>query len=102
MTRRRTLPPEPLLARVARPLAIALGILLASAILATAAFRQRRIPGGAVGEDVAATQCRAGYGRARTAADSAVVDVQRPIISREQATVARTCRELRLAAALHP
>jgi hypothetical protein len=99
MSRPHTLPPEPLLARTARPLRIALGILLVAAIVATVVLRQRWIPGGTAGEEVAAAQCRAGYQRARTATDSAVVDAQRPIISREQATVARTCRELRLAAA---
>ena len=39
--------------------------------------------------------CRADYRRARNAADSQMVDAQRPIVSRVQATTALTCGTMR-------
>ncbi len=51
-------------------------------------------------DDVAVEFCRARYARAGTAADSAVVDLQRPIWSRTQAPAATTCASLRAAGKL--
>jgi hypothetical protein len=77
-----------------------LALLALLVVIAAGAYRVWRIPGGVVGEDYAAAECRAAYGRAGSAADTAAVDARRPVVSREQATVARTCGELRLAGAL--
>jgi hypothetical protein len=44
---------------------------------------------------VAASWCRQAYRRAAGRADSARADVQRPIVSRNQATIAATCGTLR-------
>lgn len=95
------LTPEPPLTRMAHPIGVGLGILLAALLFAGVVYWWWRIPGGGPGEDIAAAQCQAGYQRSRTAADSAMIDSQRPIISRGQATAALTCRELRLAGELH-
>jgi hypothetical protein len=43
------------------------------------------------------TFCQQGYARARTAVDSQMVDVQRPVLSRGHATVALTCGTMRVA-----
>ena len=86
--------------RISRPVGASLGLLLAALLFAVVAYRWWRIPGGGLGEDVAVAECRASYHRSRSAVDSAMIDVQRPIVSRGQATVARTCRELRLAGAI--
>ena len=43
----------------------------------------------------AAELCRANYRRARTAVDSQMVDRQRPVVSRLQATTALTCGVMR-------
>jgi hypothetical protein len=37
------------------------------------------------------SECRRLYGRARTAADTAAVDAQRPVVGRGQATIAASC-----------
>jgi len=100
MARRHRLPPEPLLIRISRPLGLALGLVLAALIFVAVTYRWWRIPGGGIGEDIAVAECRAAYRRSHSMVDSAMIDVQRPIVSRGQATVARTCRELRLAGAL--
>lgn len=53
-------------------------------------------PLGQAGIDVRAAElCRASYHRARTAADSQIVDGQRPVVSRLQATTALTCGVMR-------
>jgi len=53
-------------------------------------------PLGQAGFDARAAElCRANYHRARTAADSQMVDGQRPIVSRVQATTALTCGAMR-------
>jgi hypothetical protein len=69
-------------------------------VVAASAYRMWRMPGGAADEGYAAEECRAAYGRSRSAADTAAVDAWRPVVSREQASVARTCRALRLSGAL--
>ena len=67
----------------------------------------RRIIGGAAAllgllaacrapDDAAISLCRGAYDRARTAGDSAAVDLQRPVTSRDQATVALDCRTFRV------
>jgi hypothetical protein len=86
--------------RVRRTGGLLLALLALLVVIAAGAYRVWRIPGGVVGEDYAAVECRAAYGRARSAADTAAADARRPAVSREQATVARTCRELRLVGAL--
>ena len=54
----------------------------------------RRI--GPRGADPAVVEiCRAAYNRANTPSDSAIVDRQRHVLSREQASNARTCGQLR-------
>jgi hypothetical protein len=42
-------------------------------------------------DPVVAAECRRGYESARTAADTALVDSRRPIVSRGQATSAASC-----------
>jgi hypothetical protein len=46
-------------------------------------------------DPVVAAECRRSYQTARTAADTAVVDYRRPIVSRGQATSAPSCGLLR-------
>ena len=72
----------------------ALILLLALAIVVVV-FTNRRQP-----DDLAAAECRAAYGRAKTASDSAMVDRVRPVTSRAQATVAASCGTLRAAGTL--
>jgi hypothetical protein len=84
----------------ARSITTTLVLLVAAVAVAAVLYRQVRMPGGTPGEAAAAEVCRAGYAHAAAAADSAAVDAQRPIVSRGQATVARSCRELRRAGAL--
>jgi hypothetical protein len=43
------------------------------------------------------TFCEQGYRHARTAADSQMVDVRRPVLSRMHSTVALTCGAMRIA-----
>ena len=61
------------------------------ALLVVAALILSRTPDGA-----AVDVCRMAYRQARTAADSAAVDRQRPVVSRAQAAVAVDCRTLRM------
>ena len=70
-------------------------VLALVAILAVAAVSLRRAP-----DTAALSLCRGAYQRARTARDSAAVDLQRPVTSRGQATVAVDCRTFRLAGRL--
>jgi hypothetical protein len=51
-------------------------------------------------DPVVAAECRRGYESARTAADTALVDSRRPILSRGQATSAPSCGLLRKAGRL--
>ena len=74
-----------------------LNTVVAVVVLALVAlgFALRRSRTGYANDDVAIELCRAAYRRALTAQDSAIVDAQRPITSRAQASVALTCRALR-------
>ncbi len=92
--------PATTLAGVLRAAGLGLLVVVSLASAAVSVYLSARMPGGAVGEDLAAEVCRAGYRHAASAGDAAVVDAQAPIVSRAQATVARTCRELRIAGAL--
>jgi hypothetical protein len=51
---------------------------------------------------VLASWCRAAYGRARTAAESAAVDLQQPVNDPNYAPARVTCRELRQPATTRP
>ena len=79
---------------------LGLALLALVVVIGAGVYLRWRIPGGVPGEELAVEQCRTSYRQARSSTDTAIADEQRPIISREQATVARTCRELRLAGAL--
>jgi hypothetical protein len=83
-----------------RTVGLVLGLLALLLVVAAGAYRAWRMPGGVAGEGYAAEECRAAYARARSSADTAAVDARQPVVSREQATAARTCRELRLGWAL--
>ena len=75
-----------------------LAVLALGAVLWVLASRWRT---GLMPSDVVAIeQCRAAYGRATTARDSAAVDQQRPIISRGQASAAASCGGYRSAGKL--
>jgi hypothetical protein len=78
---------------VIRAVLIVAGIALALFALWLVAPWESRDP-------VAAAECRRGYESARTAADTALVDSRRPIISRGQATAAPSCGLLRKAGRL--
>jgi hypothetical protein len=71
-------------------------ILLLLALAIVVVLTNRRGP-----DDLAAAECRAAYGRAETARDSAMVDRVRPVTSRTQATVAASCATLRAAGTLN-
>jgi hypothetical protein len=70
---------------------IALGILTLFAVLLFLWPRDRLAL-----DDEAWTFCQQGYGKARAAADSQMVDAQRPVLSRGHAMVALTCGAMRL------
>ena len=70
-------------------------VLALVAVLAVVVVSLSRAP-----DDTALSLCRGAYQRARTARDSAAVDLQVPVTSRGQATVAVDCRTFRLAGRL--
>ncbi|MFL5576924.1 MAG: hypothetical protein ACJ79S_13240 [Gemmatimonadaceae bacterium] len=79
------------------------GVLQAAGIAALLGFALWRFAyslAGAPDEPVAASWCRAAYARAGGRPDSAAVDAQVPVTSREQATTAVNCGTLRAAGAL--
>ena len=83
--------------RVLRGLGQAVGIL---GLLALALWRLSLSLAGTPDEPVVASWCHQAYARAHRARDSAIVDQQRPIASREQAAAALTCGALRAQGAL--
>ena len=66
-------------------------LVLLIAMIIIAVFSSLRTP-----DDVAISECRAWYGRAKSAAESSAIDARRPITSRAQASAASDCRTLRL------
>ena len=67
--------------------------LLALAVVAAINVLRGR---GPLGPSAAAREdCRTGYRRARTAADSAMVDAWTPVTSKEQAAFAKSCALMR-------
>jgi hypothetical protein len=73
-------------------------VALALVLLAFVVWNTVRVPN----EDVAIAECRAAYGRARTAAESLGVDERQPVVSRTQASVALTCAARRRSGQLPP
>jgi hypothetical protein len=74
-----------------------LAVVVFAAVITLLNLRQ---PGRVPGDAAAAEQCRAAYRSARTAADSASVDMRRPVVSRGHATVALSCGVMRVAGQL--
>ena len=77
---------EPLLSRIGRPALIAVGLILAVALTL---FIQRN------DERRTAVACQAAYAAAHSAADTAMVDRERPPFSRRDVTETLTCGDLR-------
>ena len=89
---------EPLML-IPRPIAEAKTLLTMGALLllaGMAAWSAIRGRGPIGAHRIAAEDCRAGYRRARTAADSSMVDYQTPIVSKTQAAFAKSCKMMRL------
>ena len=78
-------------------------IVVGIAVILTVAYSAWRYwvqRGLAPGDDVSIAWCRADYARARTASDTAVVDLRTPVVRREQAPASLSCGELRRAGML--
>jgi hypothetical protein len=79
------------------------GVFQAVGIALLLAFALWRLSYALVGrpdEPVAVSWCHAAYARATSHQDSAIVDAQRPVVSREQATTGVSCGTLRSTGAL--
>jgi hypothetical protein len=68
---------------------------LAVALIVTVVWQYRLRTGPRGADPVVVATCVAAYQRAHSLADSAIVDAQRQVVSREQAPNARTCGQLR-------
>ena len=76
-------------------------LVIFAVVLGVVSIWQYHRRASAIGADpLSVSQCVAAYQRARTASDSAIVDLQRPINDRQQAANPRTCKQLRIDGAL--
>ena len=74
----------------------AVGLAVVAVALSGWLVWEYRLRTSAQGADpVVVTACRAAYERARSLADTAIVDAQRHVVSRDQAPNARSCGQLR-------